>query len=189
MPEAARLDPALNPGLKAAMRAALAIGIPPANIQYALDFAKQGYKELRSRRTTRTGIPKRTARSRVRTRTIPFASPTSFSRASTPVRTGTRRAARRPRCQIVPATELWEKIAIAAWQSPIPACNSTRRSTSGTRARATAASMRNPCVPRTPWWLRRTARNSSGTWLAIHSVRWSMAKPSTLIPAAFTPPE
>ena len=42
----ARLDPALNPQLKAAMRAALSAGIPQANIQYALDFARQGYKEL-----------------------------------------------------------------------------------------------------------------------------------------------
>ena len=42
----ARLDPALNVKLKAAMRAALSAGIPPANLQYALDFARQGYKEL-----------------------------------------------------------------------------------------------------------------------------------------------
>jgi len=47
VPEAARLDPALNAGLKAAIRKALAAGIPQANVQYALDFAKQGYKELR----------------------------------------------------------------------------------------------------------------------------------------------
>ncbi|HEY1429236.1 MAG TPA: LAGLIDADG family homing endonuclease, partial [Candidatus Tumulicola sp.] len=46
LPEAARLDPALNPGLKAAIRAALGAGIPQANIQYSLDFASQGYKEL-----------------------------------------------------------------------------------------------------------------------------------------------
>ncbi len=46
VPEGARLDPALNPALKTAMRAALTAGIPQANIQYALDFAKQGYKHL-----------------------------------------------------------------------------------------------------------------------------------------------
>jgi len=46
VPTAARLDPALNPHLKSAMRSALAAGIPQANIQYALDFAKQGYKHL-----------------------------------------------------------------------------------------------------------------------------------------------
>ena len=28
------------------MRAALGVGIPQASIQYALDYAKQGYKEL-----------------------------------------------------------------------------------------------------------------------------------------------
>ncbi len=32
--------------LKAAIRAALGAGIPQANIQYALDFARQGYREL-----------------------------------------------------------------------------------------------------------------------------------------------
>jgi ribonucleoside-diphosphate reductase alpha chain len=46
VPEAARLDPALNPGLRKTIRAALATGMPQANVQYALDFAKQGYKEL-----------------------------------------------------------------------------------------------------------------------------------------------
>ena len=46
VPSEARVDPALNAGLKAAMRAALVAGIPQANIQYALDFAKQGYTQL-----------------------------------------------------------------------------------------------------------------------------------------------
>ncbi len=46
LPDNARLDPALNPTLKLAMKSALAAGIPQANIQYALDFAKQGYKYL-----------------------------------------------------------------------------------------------------------------------------------------------
>ncbi|HEX5274114.1 MAG TPA: LAGLIDADG family homing endonuclease [Candidatus Rubrimentiphilum sp.] len=46
LPDNARLDPALNPTLKLAMKSALAAGIPQANIQYALDFAKQGYKHL-----------------------------------------------------------------------------------------------------------------------------------------------
>ena len=34
------------PALKTAMRQALAMGIPPGSVQYALDFARQGYKEL-----------------------------------------------------------------------------------------------------------------------------------------------
>jgi ribonucleoside-diphosphate reductase alpha chain len=46
VPEAARLDPALNAGLRKAMRAAVQAGIPPANINYAVDFARQGYKSL-----------------------------------------------------------------------------------------------------------------------------------------------
>jgi len=44
--DAGRYEPAVNAGLKRAMRAALAAGIPPANVQYALDFARQGYREL-----------------------------------------------------------------------------------------------------------------------------------------------
>jgi len=46
LPLEARLDPALNPGLKTALRSALNAGIPQGNIQYALDFAKQGYTGL-----------------------------------------------------------------------------------------------------------------------------------------------
>ena len=46
VPENARLDPALNPALRSAMRTALGAGIPTANVQYALDFAKQGYTSL-----------------------------------------------------------------------------------------------------------------------------------------------
>jgi ribonucleoside-diphosphate reductase alpha chain len=44
--DAGRFDPAVNGGLKRALRAALAAGIPQANVQYALDFARQGYREL-----------------------------------------------------------------------------------------------------------------------------------------------
>ncbi len=44
--DAGRFDPAVNAGLRRAMRAALAAGIPQANVQYALDFARQGYREL-----------------------------------------------------------------------------------------------------------------------------------------------
>ena len=58
LPEAARLDPALNPALKAAMRRSTCDRHPARHIQYALDFARQGYKSSTSRRTTRVGIPK-----------------------------------------------------------------------------------------------------------------------------------
>jgi ribonucleoside-diphosphate reductase alpha chain len=46
LPEGARLDPTLNSGLKSAIRGAIGAGIPTANVQYALDFAKQGYTAL-----------------------------------------------------------------------------------------------------------------------------------------------
>ncbi len=44
--ENARFDPSLNPELRNVLRAAVGAGIPSANIQYALDFARQGYTSL-----------------------------------------------------------------------------------------------------------------------------------------------
>jgi ribonucleoside-diphosphate reductase alpha chain len=76
LPAAARLDPTLNARLKTAIRAALSVGIPQANIQYALDFARQGYRELH------------TAQFRARIRTTRSAFQMSFSRGSKLVRHG-----------------------------------------------------------------------------------------------------
>ncbi|TAM65346.1 MAG: adenosylcobalamin-dependent ribonucleoside-diphosphate reductase [Microbacteriaceae bacterium] len=46
IPESARHDPALNPHLKEALRAALTAGIPAGSIQQALDYAAQGFTDL-----------------------------------------------------------------------------------------------------------------------------------------------
>ncbi len=46
VPEAARLDPVLNAGLRSAMREALSAGIPSGAAQNALDYARQGYTRL-----------------------------------------------------------------------------------------------------------------------------------------------
>ena len=46
IPDVSRLDPASNPSLKRAIRNALAAGIPGGNIQFAIDYAKQGYSSL-----------------------------------------------------------------------------------------------------------------------------------------------
>ena len=46
VPEAARLDPALNPHLRNAMREAICLGVPTGATQNALDYARQGYTRL-----------------------------------------------------------------------------------------------------------------------------------------------
>ncbi len=46
VPEHARMDPALNAGLRHAIREAIALGIPSGATQSALDYARQGYTHL-----------------------------------------------------------------------------------------------------------------------------------------------
>src|SRR5579862_3170079 len=46
VPEHARLDPTLNAGLRQAIREAIALGIPSGATQSALDYARQGYTRL-----------------------------------------------------------------------------------------------------------------------------------------------
>jgi ribonucleoside-diphosphate reductase alpha chain len=46
VPDHARLDPALNAGLRNAIREAIAVGIPSGATQNALDYARQGYTRL-----------------------------------------------------------------------------------------------------------------------------------------------
>ena len=80
-PKRARLDPALNPALETAMRAGAPRGHSAGAACSTRSISRrQGYTRSRSRPTTRTGIRKPTAPSRVRTRTTRFASPTTSSR-------------------------------------------------------------------------------------------------------------
>jgi ribonucleoside-diphosphate reductase alpha chain len=121
IPESARLDPALNPGLKAAIRAALGVGIPQANIQYALDFARQGYKEL-TVETYDTNwdskaygtVSGQNSNNSVRIPNEFFARLDAKQNWDLIRRTDGRIA------KSVPAEDLWEKIAIAAWQCADP---------------------------------------------------------------------
>jgi ribonucleoside-diphosphate reductase alpha chain len=46
VPEHARLDPALNPALRRTIREAIAAGVPSGAAQNALDYARQGYNRL-----------------------------------------------------------------------------------------------------------------------------------------------
>ena len=121
LPETARLDPALNPGLKSAMRQAMSMGIPPGSIQYALDFARQGYKELFVETYDTNWDSKaygtvsgQNSNNSIRIPNEFFARLDAGQNWDTTRRTDGRIA------KSIPASDLWEKIALAAWQVADP---------------------------------------------------------------------
>jgi len=121
VPPSARLDPALNPALKAAIRAALATGIPQANVQYAIDFARQGYKELHVETFDTNWESKayNTVSGQNSNNTIRI--PNEFfarldAKQSWDLTSRTSGRVLRS----VPAEDLWERIAVAAWQCADP---------------------------------------------------------------------
>lgn len=121
IPAAARLDPASNAGLKRAMRAALHAGIPGANVQYALDFARQGYRSLEIE-TYDTGWDSKaygtvSGQNSNNTVRVPNA---FFSELQ---RNGSWELRRRTDGTIakrIDAQALWNDIAVAAWQCADP---------------------------------------------------------------------
>ncbi|HEY0396416.1 MAG TPA: LAGLIDADG family homing endonuclease [Candidatus Elarobacter sp.] len=127
VPEAARLDPALNPGLKSAIRAALATGMPQANVQYALDFAKQGYKEL-TVETYDTNwdskaygtVSGQNSNNSVRIPNDFFARLDAGQTWDLVPRSLKYGHGANAKVKPVPAAELWEKIGLAAWQCADP---------------------------------------------------------------------
>ena len=123
LPESARLDPALNLGLKAAMRAALGVGIPQASIQYALDYAKQGYKELTIETYDTNWDSKAYATVSGQNSNNSVRIPNEFFARLDADHTWDlvpRRKDGNPKPKVVPAAELWEKIGLAAWQCADP---------------------------------------------------------------------
>src|SRR5476649_317775 len=121
LPETARLDPALNPALKTAMRQALSMGIPPGSVQYALDFARQGYKELFIETYDTNWDSKaygtvsgQNSNNSVRIPNEFFARLDANQNWGTIQRTDGRVS------KSIPTQDLWEKIAVAAWQVADP---------------------------------------------------------------------
>ncbi len=121
VPEAARLDPALNPALKTAMRQAMNMGVPPGSIQYALDFARQGYKELMIETYDTNWDSKaygtvsgQNSNNSVRIPNEFFARLDAGQNWDTTRRTDGRVA------KSIPTADLWEQIALAAWQVADP---------------------------------------------------------------------
>jgi|GEM_PF-9730 len=121
LPETARLDPALNAKLKSAIRAALGAGIPQANIQYALDYARQGYKQL-TIETYDTNwdskayltVSGQNSNNSVRIPNEFFARLDAGQNWDLVRRTDGRIA------KSVPAQQIWDKVAVAAWQCADP---------------------------------------------------------------------
>ncbi|HEV3157065.1 MAG TPA: vitamin B12-dependent ribonucleotide reductase [Candidatus Baltobacteraceae bacterium] len=121
LPETARLDPALNPELKKAMRTALTSGIPQANVQYALDFARQGYKSMVIEAYDTNWDSKaygtvsgQNSNNSVRVPNAFFAKLDADASWELIRRTDGRVA------KSIPARDLWEKIAVSAWQCADP---------------------------------------------------------------------
>ncbi len=121
VPEAARLDPSLNPGLRTAMRTALAAGIPQANVQYALDFARQGYKSLEVDTLTTDWdseayltVSGQNSNNSVR---VPNE---FFSRLDEDGDWELKRVTDGRVSKTMKAAELWEKVAVSAWQCADP---------------------------------------------------------------------
>ena len=123
LPESARLDPALNPGLKAAIRSALGTGMPPANVQYALDYARQGYKELRIETYDTNWDSKAYGTVSGQNSNNSVRIPNDFFARLDANQTWDlvpRAKDGRNPVKSVSAADLWEKIAVAAWQCADP---------------------------------------------------------------------
>ena len=121
IPEAARLDPALNPNLRAAMRNALASGIPQANVQYALDFARQGYKQLEIETYDTNWDSKAYATVSGQNSNNSVRIPNEFfARLEAGQSWDLRRRTDGRIAKSLPAAELWEQIGMAAWQCADP---------------------------------------------------------------------
>ncbi|HUY42068.1 MAG TPA: adenosylcobalamin-dependent ribonucleoside-diphosphate reductase [Candidatus Dormibacteraeota bacterium] len=121
LPESARLDPSLNAGLKSALRVALGAGIPSANVQYALDFAKQGYTalELDTYDVNWDGEAYGTVSGQNSNNSVRI--PNEFFKALDGG--GSWDMIRRTDggvARSVPASDLWEQIGTAAWQCADP---------------------------------------------------------------------
>ena len=150
-------DPEKNPVLRREIKAARRNHVPDNYIRRVIQFAKQGYKDIdfpiydtdwdSEAYLTVSG---QNSNNTVRV-TDEFLKAVEADRDWDLIwRTKPGKIAK-----TVKARDLWEKIGHAAWAAPIPACNSTPPSTTGTPARRRARSSpriraRNTCSSTTP---------------------------------------
>ena len=121
VPEAARLDASLNPHLRKALREAISIGIPTGATQNALDYARQGYTRLEVEQYD-TGwdseayatVSGQNSNNSVRLTNAFFDTLASDGDWHLTSRT------KGDVVKTIKASELWEQIALAAWQCADP---------------------------------------------------------------------
>ena len=121
IPEHARMDLALNPHLRKALRDATAAGVPTGSTQQALDYARQGYTSLNVEQYD-TGwdsdayatVSGQNSNNSVR---IPNAFFDALNRNDDWQLTSRTKGTT---VKTIKATDLWEQIALAAWQCADP---------------------------------------------------------------------
>jgi ribonucleoside-diphosphate reductase alpha chain len=121
VPEAARLDAALNPHLRKALRDAISTGVPTGATQNALDYARQGYTRLEVEQYD-TGwdseayatVSGQNSNNSVRLTNAFFDTLASDGDWHLTSRT------KGDVVKTIKASELWEQIALAAWQCADP---------------------------------------------------------------------
>ena len=121
VPEAARLDAALNPHLRKALREAISTGVPTGATQNALDYARQGYTRLEVEQYD-TGwdseayatVSGQNSNNSVRLTNAFFDTLASDGDWHLTSRT------KGDVVKTIKASELWEQIALAAWQCADP---------------------------------------------------------------------
>ncbi len=121
VPDAVRLDPAGNLGLKKAIRGALAAGIPQGSIQTVLDFARQGYTqlEIETYDVNWDGEAYATVSGQNSNNSVRI--PNAFFRAlDAGEQWHLTRRTDGGIAKSIPAADLWERIAVAAWQCADP---------------------------------------------------------------------
>jgi ribonucleoside-diphosphate reductase alpha chain len=121
IPEHARLDVALNPHLREALRKALAAGVPSGATQQALDYARQGYTRLEIEQYDTGWDSEAYATVSGQNSNNSVRLPNEFFRALH--RNDDWRLTARTTGDVVKtikATDLWEEIALAAWQCADP---------------------------------------------------------------------
>ncbi len=121
LPEQARLDPQLNPELRHALREALAAGVPQGNIAQALDYAKQGYTSMQVPLydVNWDGDAYGTVSGQNSNNTVRLGNE-FFTKLDAGADWELIRRTDGGVAKSFPASDLWERIALAAWQCADP---------------------------------------------------------------------
>jgi ribonucleoside-diphosphate reductase alpha chain len=153
-----RFDRAENAALKKAVREARRTMLPEGAIQQGVLYARQGYRSLEvpTYSTDWDGEAYVTVAGQNSNNTVRVKD--EFVRAVLDGRDWslTRRVDGKV-AKTVPARELWDQVAFAAWASADPASSTTPPSTSGTPARPRGASTPRTRAPSTCSWTTRPA--------------------------------